>query len=208
MSAPESALGRPGWVTWWLLGPSVFLLSWWLLRKQVRVFVLASLVVTGSMSLPFNPLVLAPSYVRPAGILEAAGKDRSQRVLVVGSRVEAMGLLAAGIAVANGVFYYPQPTLEKALDPSGTNRFITNRDQHLLYEPDRSAGDWQLELLPGDAVQVRFNPARFDFGRSGADRVLAPNDLDLEQNRSIELEKKGAEFSLCRVVAPRATPPR
>jgi len=203
MDTPETAIGPVHLSMWLLMTPFVFLLSYWLLAGKSRQFLLGSAFVTCSMTVPFNPLWRAPTDVVPiAGLL---GKDEvlRHRVLVVGSQVEAMGLLAAGVPVANGVFYYPQKSLWRSLDPTGRNSAITNRYQHLSYHPDTTAAvaDFRLESPHDDVVRVVFNPQRFDFRLTTADRVLAPNALDLSGNPYLTLLGKGAARSLYSVSA-------
>lgn len=202
MGAPETAIGPVHLSMWLLIPPFVFLLSYWLLAGDTRPFLLGSLFVTGSMTLPFNPLWRAPTGVVPAAGVLGSDEVRSRRVLVIGSQVEAMGLLAAGVPVANGVFYYPQKSLWRSLDPTGASAAVTNRYQHLSYHPDTTGkvADFKLESPHDDVVRVTFNPTRFDFRLTTAERVLAPNALDLSGNPHLALLGKGQTRTLYRVL--------
>ncbi len=199
---PEGAIGRVPFSMCLLVLPFIFFLSYWLLRKDARSFVLGGLFLTCSMSLPFNPLVRAPSEVAPVGDVLRAARENKQRVLVVGTQIEAMELFAAGVPVASGVFYYPQRSIWKALDPYGKNESLTNRYQHMLYnsDPTGKVADYKIEAPFPDVVRVFINPERFDFGSVGAQIVLAPAGLDLSGNPYVELESRDSVRSFYRVI--------
>lgn len=197
MRTPTTAIGTVNISMWvWLL-LLVFFVAYCLLLKEVRAFLLASLFITCSISLPFNPLVRAPNHVEPVKGLLSNARQANQRVLVLGSQIEAMSLLAAGVPVANGVFYYPQRSLWKSLDPDGKSVSITNRYQHLLYIPQKLDGvSYRIESPSADVVRVVFDPALFDFRLTGAQRVLSPISFDLSQNDHLVLLHQGATFNL------------
>ncbi len=85
-------------------------------------------------------------------------------------------LRAAGVAVANSVFYYPQPSLWRALDPQGAQRDVYNRYQRLLFDlaPQYGAQPYAIDSPRLDEVRLTMDPARFDFRLLDADFVLAP----------------------------------
>jgi hypothetical protein len=198
---PGNMLEQLPFSVWLLTLFPLFLLSYWLLSKDVRSFLLGSLFVTCSMALPFNPLIRAPKSVQPAeGVLTQAKMD-GQRILVVGSQVEAMGLLSAGLAVANGVFYYPQPSLWKQLDPDSKSSLLTNRYQHLSYVAGKMDGEaYRIESPRPDIVHVLFDSAIFDFRLTTAQLVLAPVHVDLSENPTVRLVESGPRYNFYRVL--------
>ena len=132
--------------------------------------------------LTFHPLVRAPSMLsvveplRAAGVGPATGDAQAARVAVIGERNWAMALPAAGVPVVNSVFYYPQPSLWRALDPQGAQRDVYNRYQRLLLElaPQYGGRGYVIDSPRLDEVRVTLDPVRFDFRLLGADFVLAP----------------------------------
>ncbi|MFD2378072.1 hypothetical protein ACFSTJ_12175 [Ottowia pentelensis] len=87
-----------------------------------------------------------------------------------------MTLPAAGVPVVNSVFYYPQATLWKRLDPAGAQRVLYNRYQRLMFElgaPAQGAAQ-QIESPRLDEVRVTLDPALFDFRLLGARWVIMP----------------------------------
>jgi len=199
---PEGAIGTVPFSMCLLVLPFVFFLSYWLLKKDAKSFILGSLFLTCSMSMPFNPLVRAPSEIVPVDDMLRAARDDRQRVLVVGTQIEAMELFAAGVPVASGVFYYPQKSIWKALDPDGKSESLTNRYQHMLYnsDPTGKVDDYAIEAPFPDVVRVFINPERFDFSAVGAQIVLAPTGLDLSGNPHVELAGKDSVHSFYRVI--------
>jgi hypothetical protein len=202
LRTPEGAIGLVPFSMSLLILPFIFLLSYWLIRKNATSFMLGSVFLAGSMSWPFNPLIRAPSEITPvSGILKEA-RENKQRVLVVGTQIEAMELFAAGVPVASGVFYYPQRSIWRALDPNGENESLTNRYQHMLYNSDSTGtvANYKIETPFPDVVRVFINPERFDFSSVGAQIVLAPTGLDLSGNPSVELASRDPVRSFYRVI--------
>lgn len=129
----------------------------------------------------FHPLVRAPDRLTLLPALRAAGLAAADgaaapRVAVLGERNWAMTLPAAGVPVVNSVFYYPQPSLWRVLDPQGTQREVYNRYQRLLLDlaPLASGRPYRIESPRLDEVRVTMDPRRFDFRLLGARFVLAP----------------------------------
>jgi hypothetical protein len=128
----------------------------------------------------FNPLVRAPAELALAPALRAAGlapaAASGPRVAVVGERNWAMALPAAGVAVTGNVFYYPQPSLWRALDPQGAERATYNRYHRLLLAlaPLGPGRPYRIESPRLDEVRLTLDPERFDFRLLGADYVLLP----------------------------------
>ncbi len=196
--APATAVGTlPGW-SWLALPLGVFTLSWALLAGRPAAFLGPLLALNMLVTFPFNPLVRAPTFVRgtPA-LLEPIGPDR-RPTLVVGYLTGASALLAAGLPVANGVFYYPPMSLWEALDPGHVSKPVWNRYQHLVFEPAAGVAKagYRIEQKGNDAVRVVFDPDRFDFGLAKAGLVLAPADLDLSHNPSLKPLRRESAHAL------------
>ena len=201
MRAPEPAVGAlPGWM-WIALPLGVFGLSWALLAGRPVAFLGTLLALNVLVTFPFNPLVRAPTLVRgtPA-MIEQVGLDR-RPTLVVGYLTGASALLAAGLPVANGVFYYPPMSLWGALDPCHAAKPTWNRYQHLVFEPMAgvAAAGYRIEQKGNDAVRVAFDADRFDFGLAGAGLVFAPADLDLSHNPYLKPLLRQSAHALYRV---------
>lgn len=161
-------------------------------------------------AVPFNPIGLAPLTVRPsaefAGLVQApegAGHKRSG-VAVLGERNWAMSLPAAGIPVVNSVFYYPQRTLWRRLDPSGELGVLYNRYQRVLFvlEAIDSMQGFRIDSPRLDEVRVTIDPDRFDFRLLGAARVLAAgrDGGRLGGNLSLRTARTTADWTLFEVV--------
>lgn len=138
---------------------------------------------TLAAALPYHPLGRAPAALPLAEPLRATGLQQDQPdargrrgVAVVGERQWAMTLPAAGVPVINSVFYVPQPSLWRRLDPQGHQRSAYNRYQRLLLELAPLAGTATLAIESPrlDEVRLTLDPARFDFGLLGARQVLLP----------------------------------
>jgi hypothetical protein len=199
---PPDVAGDVPLAMWLLPLPVLFLLTYWLLAKYTRYFLAGSLFATCSISLPFHPLIRAPKSVEPVGEVLMQAKQRHQHVVVLGSQIEAMGLLAAGVPVANGVFYYPQSSLWKRLDPEGKDVALTNRYQHLIYAAEKmdDGGSYKLESPHPDVVRVRFDPTAFNFRLTTAQLIVAPISVDLSANPSVKLLVSGARYTFYRVL--------
>lgn len=161
-------------------------------RREAFVALYASWTIGAGLA--FNPLSVAPTSVAP--LADYWRDDAAQtgqgigRVAVVGEQDLAMTLLAAGIPVLNGVFYYPQPAVWRPLDPQGEQRVLYNRHHRLMLS---------LATLPADAthridsprldeVRLTLDPARFDFRLLDARWVLSSTrDADaLAANPTVE----------------------
>ncbi|MEP6559330.1 MAG: hypothetical protein ABJB17_12715 [Burkholderiales bacterium] len=192
MSSPQVAVGPlPAWL-WAALPIGVFALSWALLARHAKAFLGALLAINVLTAFAFNPIVRAPTFVRATpALLEQTGPER-KATLVVGNLTGATALLAAGLPITNGVFYYPPLSLWNALDPDHAFESVWNRYQHLVFEPMTAGsiepGDrFRVEKKRDDAVRVAFDPQRFDFQVPKAELVLAPADLDLSRNPYLNL---------------------
>ena len=186
----------------------------WLLMAQRRAaFALLFCAWMLATALPFNPIGQAPSSVALAPELAGAGldvpgPDGRRGVAVIDERIWSMTLPAAGLPVINSVFYHPQQSLWRALDPGGQQRVLYNRYQRLLFTLRSLAGEaaYRIESPRLDEVRVTFDPARFDFRLLGARFVLAPprDRAALAANATLSRvdlpESKAGEFVLFRVV--------
>ena len=149
-------------------------MSYGLVAQQFKLFMLMSLGLSLATTLSFNPVSIAPGVVDvPADELEQLVKNK--KVLTINNGITPMFLVASGVPVVNGTFYYPQKSLWKRLDPLAQYVEVYNRYQHLHFvaaEPD--AKDVELYTRQADVVTVSINLRIFDFSLSGAQIVLAP----------------------------------
>lgn len=171
---------------------AVFLCGVWLIKGDARKFLAMNIVWSALVVLTFNPLVVAPKEAR---VIPQLQNDRQQfqpaspnrpRMLVLGGQVPAMYLLAGGVPVVNGVFYYPQPTFWARLDPDKKHADIYNRYHHLVFAADdvASPAGIHAEIPYQDVVRLIVAPERFRFSTTGAQIVVAPleNEDKLKQN--------------------------
>ena len=188
---------------------AVFLCGVWLIKGDARKFIAMNIVWSALTVLAFNPLVRAPKEVRVAPQLQndlqpfKSASPNRPRVLVLDRQIPAMYLLAAGVPVANGVFYYPQPTFWARLDPDKKQSDIYNRFHHLIF----TAGDVNApsgvhaETPHPDVVRLVVAPERFRFSMTGAQLVAAPieHEAKLKQNSSLTFIRREGEWSWFRV---------
>jgi hypothetical protein len=188
-------------------------LTWLLLMRRRTAFLALFALWTLAPTLPFSPLAQAPAHLALAPDLKAAGiadaqtdvlkPDGTRKGVAVLERDWAMSLPAVGVPVSNSVFYAPERSLWKSLDPAGAQRTIYNRYQRLLFElaqpgDDLGAAGYAIESPRLDEVRVRFDPARFDFRRLGVRFVLLPSD---------EADRLAANASVARVTTIQADAP-
>ena len=189
---------------------ALMLLAWLLMMQRHAAFVALFALWTLAPALTFNPLAQAPAHLALAPDLKAAGlADDPKGVAVIDARGWAMSLPTAGVPVANSVFYTPEPSLWKSLDPDGAQHALYNRYQRLLFvlaQPadDLGAAGYAIESPRLDEVLVKFDPTRFDFRRLGARFVLLPADRAdrLTDNASLARVTSlatGAPYALFRV---------
>jgi len=131
---------------------------------------------------PFNPLGVAPDEIASTQELaqalraaEGKGARGSHAIAVVGDRNWAMVLPAVGLPVVNSVFYYPQQSLWRRLDPDEKFRALYNRYQRVLFvlAPLETSRSYRIDSPRLDEVRVTLDPARFDFRLTGGETVLA-----------------------------------
>lgn len=146
--------------------------SYFLLVQQFGRFLGFLSCISLLVALLFNPIYVPPKKIelmegsvwndanfKKINITEAG------RVLVIGSQVPAMALLAAGVQVMDTVQYYPQSSIWNALDPAGKYFKIYNRYQHLVFYLDSLPLniDRTITSPQADLVNVTVDGARFDF---------------------------------------------
>ncbi len=143
-----------------------------LLRGRHAAFFAVYGALMLSAAFPFNPLGLAPNAITPSQALAQSVREvhrstaKSGRgVVVIGENNWAMVLPAVGLPVVNSVFYYPQPSLWKKLDPQGKFRILYNRYQRLFFVLARQdAGQgFRIDSPRLDEVRVSLDPDVLTF---------------------------------------------
>jgi hypothetical protein len=164
--------------------------SYYLITNQATIFLLLSLGLSLASTIHFNPINTAPTLLStrlPSGLENQVNGPINTRVLVMESFVTPMILAASGVPVVNGTFYYPQQTLWSHLDPSGRQLDIYNRYQRLIFTGNDSVESHSLEAPSPDIVRVNINLKHFDFNKSGANLLLAPEQETLQLNANNSL---------------------
>jgi hypothetical protein len=201
LQTPDTVIGKlTNSTIWFGIFALTFALSYWLLAQK-RTFLVAYLAVSLVISLPFNPVTLAPSHLAVHPEIKKHGNGPESRVLVIREYIKGMYLVAAGFPVANGPSYYPQRSIWHRLDPDASQLGTTNRFSHLMYFPRKAVQGkpYQIELMQTDIIGIFFDPERFDFRLSGAEQVLAPVDVDLSRNVTLEVIATDPHFVLYKV---------
>jgi len=165
------------------------------LRGREAAFLTLYVGWTLAAVLPFHPLAPAPQRIelttplQAAGLLSGAEADE-RRVAVVDAHNWITALPAAGVSVVNSVFYAPQPSLWRRLDPSSERSVAYNRYQHLLLDlaPQEPSRTHTITSPRLDAVRVALDPERFNFQLLHAGYVIAPaqSAAALEPNPTLE----------------------
>jgi hypothetical protein len=204
---------------WDLFAPSVIMValvsvasvSYFVIVGAKKPFLIMYVAWMLCVTLPFNPINLAPCSVTSNSQLlsttelsDNGGSKRSGRILVMGSQVAAMMLVASGRPTLNGVHYYPQHGLWQTLDPMGESRDAYNRYQHLIFLVDTIPGpkSFRIESPQADVVHVVVDGTRFDFRGLGVAEVLAPAQMQqqLDGNESIVKVRSSNGWAVYRVV--------
>ncbi|RRD66339.1 hypothetical protein EII19_10715 [Comamonadaceae bacterium OH2310_COT-174] len=203
--------------SWWLICALAGLIAAWLVRGQTMQAVTLLCLWGLATALPFNPLGLAPSQLRPAPALQqalnhwpatttapsSAPAATGPRLAVVGQPAWANALAASGVAVLNTTFYEPPLAFWHRLDPQQQLREQYNRYQHLhiVLQPQPTAADgWSAAAPNMDRVELRLDPQRFDFRLLPIDAVLANwrDAQQLQANPSLQEQAKQAGPSQAR----------
>lgn len=171
--------------------------GYFLLTCRPRAFLVVNLGMTLAATLSFHPLSVAPTQIRMSNI------PPTDPVLTLGSQIPAMMLAATGQTVVNGVFYYPQTTLWRQLDPEGVHTRQYNRYQHLIFISQTALDHVRIEVPQPDVVKVFVNPQRQDFNTTSARWLVAPagESLLLKQNSTLSLERSEKGWSWFKVNA-------
>lgn len=159
----------------------VLVSGYWLALGKFREFIYINLALSVATIWSFNPINIAPHSVTATSFtngLDVKKSDQvaSQRILVLETQIPAMYLLASGLPVANGVFYYPQGSLWERLDKNHTESNAYNRYQHLFFSGGvvENKDNYRIESPQADIVRVVVDLERFDFRKTGASFVVAP----------------------------------
>lgn len=166
-------------------------------------------VWTLSASIPFNPLGQATDRIATSSeftkfIADIDPRDPSPAVAVIGERNWAMTLPAAGVRVVNTVFYYPQESLWKNLDPNNQHTAIHNRYHRLLlyFKTLPNGIGHTLESPRLDEVRIFIDPEQFDFRKLGAKAmILTPTDgKKVRANKGVALVEMTDQWEIFRVL--------
>lgn len=169
---------------------------------------------TFATSLPFNPLVHAPTRIALDPALSSSIQESHTAphamTAVVGERAWSMLLPAAGVPVLNSVHYHPPRTLWKDLDPTGEHAALHNRYQRLFLRVQALSSKTAPHHIHSprlDEVVLTLDPDRFDFNRLKVHTVIAgPADSALlSRNTSLEYASSGLGWTLFKV-RPGKTP--
>ena len=187
-------------------------LGYLLIVRQYGLLAFFFCLWTLSTSLPFNPLVHAPTRISldPAlsrAIQEGNAGRNAAMTAVVGERTWSMLLPAAGMPVLNSVHYHPPRTLWRDLDPTGEHTALHNRYQRLFLQvqdlPTGTAA-YRIHSPRLDEVVLTLDPDHFDFNLLRVHTVIAgPADSELLlRNPSLELAGSGLGWTLFKVLRP------
>ncbi len=167
--------------------------SYALAARWSRAFLVSLLALLLFSTAAFNPWT---AITKSSESTSAAGDCimGEGRTLVLGSHVPAMTLMASGCKVLNGVSYYPQMSLWRALDPSGQQAGIYNRYQHLLVDlADLKGSPAPVLVSPqSDVIHITVDPRGFDFARLPISYVLVRSDATMTLSSNPTLQKMPA----------------
>lgn len=190
-------------------------LGYLLIVRQYGLLSFSFCLWTLSTSLPFNPLVHAPTKISldptlSTSIQEGYASGNAVMTAVVGERTWSMLLPAAGVPVLNSVHYHPPRTLWKELDPSGEHAALHNRYQRLFLRVQAlpsGTTTYRIHSPRLDEVVLTLDPDHFDFNRLRVHTVIAgPADSSLlSRNTSLERTGSGPGWTLFKV-QPSKTP--
>lgn len=172
----------------------VVIAGYWLALGKFREFIYLNLALSVATILPFNPLNIAPQRVTAMPPIDrynekASSHVASQRVLVLETQIPAMLLLASGLPVANGVFYYPQNSLWERLDKEHKKSNTYNRYQHLIFSGGyvESSDNYRIESPQADVVKIIVDLEKFDFRKTGARLITAPQHEEIALRKNAVL---------------------
>lgn len=190
-------------------------LGYLLIVRQYGLLAFFFCLWTLSTSLPFNPLIQAPTKISldptlSTSIQDGSASTHAARTAVVGERTWSMLLPAAGKPVLNSVHYHPPRTLWKDLDPTGEYAALHNRYQRLFLRVQPLPSEkitYRIHSPRLDEVVLTLDPDRFNFNLLRVRTVIAgPADSALlSHNTSLERASSGPGWTLFKV-QPRNTP--
>ncbi|MCQ2990017.1 hypothetical protein NLO72_12345 [Pseudomonas tremae] len=174
-----------------------------LARGSVRSYFVVTLGLSALTTYDFNPIVLAPEYVKTKTTVLAENSGEPDRVLVMDALTPPMYLLASGTKVVNGTFYYPQTTIWRQLDPESIQVDIYNRYQHLTFHAANEINNNQTFSIGTpwpDSVKVSLNAETFDFSALSATKIVAPSSvIGLTKNNSLTYISKQGDWTWFKV---------
>lgn len=162
-------------------------ISYCILQRRISEAIALNVIIYLIATWNFNPLSVAPNQIslnpEIQNIIQYSSEDKKslKRVLIINPGAsESMALLAAGVPVVGGVFYYPQFKFWEQLssEPEIIQKTI-NRYQHLSF----SLGDvpnndgHHIKSTQLDAVHVTIDIKNFNFEKTGAQLVAAPETI-------------------------------
>ncbi|MGY6162389.1 DUF7657 domain-containing protein [Paraburkholderia strydomiana] len=178
--------------------------SYALAARWSKAFLVSLLALLIFSTAAFNPwtVISSPNDPHMAADRCVMGEGRT---LVLGSHVPAMTLMASGCKVLNGVSYYPQMSLWRALDPNRQHIDIYNRYQHLLFDVADLHGSPSPVLVSpqSDVVHITLDPSGFDFSKLPISNVLVRSDssMTLSSNHTLhELPPPAPGWSRFKVI--------
>lgn len=164
---------------------------------------------TLAISIPFNPLGIAPSHIslekHLLSVLEQQ-KDEAKPIpliAVIDERTWSLMLPIARQHVINSVFYYPPLKFWERIDPDKGAISVYNRYQRLFFKLGAisTSQDYTLYSPRLDEVVLTMDPVRFNFARLGASLLLSPSKYStaLSYNLHLDLLEKTEKWALYRV---------
>ncbi|WP_250507450.1 hypothetical protein [Caballeronia sp. GAFFF3] len=158
--------------------------SYTLAARWIGSFLLVYLAALVLAVSPFNPWTLVRTT--PTALTCKTGENRT---LTLATHVPAMTMMASGCAALNGVSYYPQPSIWRALDPNGKQVETYNRYQHLIVNAEDLHGSPApaISTPQADVVTVGVDSRAFDFRRLPIKYVVVPTGAMLHLNENPSL---------------------
>lgn len=178
-----------------------------LLLYRIKYVTLALLLFTLPVTLFWNPLIVAPSYITVALPEQVSSNNENLRydgrILVSGDFLFGNIFFAAGHKVMNATSHYVDPYMfdifySKLDIPSNYNKF-----NHLGVFVDNQQPDIRISS-PGDCIAIRVNARKFDFSRFPADYLAVhagrlPFISDLNANPTLKLIDGRGDFYFYRI---------
>lgn len=177
-------------------------ICWSLLRNRVAAAIGMVMVLGLVATVGFNPLSRAPRGIEATPAIHPVVFDASGRALrtlvVGGSGIGPMTLVAAGVPTINGVLYYPHKSLWRRMGLAETDWPVVNRYQHLGFTTNTPVGSASFSVRSQgmDHVWVDIDPAGFDFSAIGAERVVGLGSHAAALARSPQLREIGRHGEL------------